>query len=171
MAFLPRKKYNFIAYRSSKVSWSRDCILKIHQLWQSGFSRVYSNCCCSCWFAPEIIKIGQSSHNMYSNITVNFQESTTILNGCTKKSGNLFNAQRIIYLIKLCCTFICVALKSFTEWGNIQRVTTLSTNILPSTAGTSHGLNLVDHMIYALKTNTSQNMGKLLTHPFSTRMS
>ena len=55
-------KQNFIAYRSSKVS---DCIFEIHQLWQSGFSRVYSNCCCSCSF--EIIKIGQSSHNMYSN--------------------------------------------------------------------------------------------------------
>ena len=25
---------------------------KIHQLWQSGFSRVYSNSCCSCWFVP-----------------------------------------------------------------------------------------------------------------------
>ena len=38
-------KQNFIAYHSSKVS---DCIFEIHQLWQSGFSRVYSNCCCSC---------------------------------------------------------------------------------------------------------------------------
>ena len=61
-------------------------IFEIHQLWQSGFSRVYSNSCCSCWFKPEIIKIGQSSHKMYSNIVVNFQESTTILNTCTKKS-------------------------------------------------------------------------------------
>ena len=48
---------------------------------------VYSNSCCSCPFEPEIIKIGQSSHKMYSNNTVNFQESTTILNVCTKKSG------------------------------------------------------------------------------------
>ena len=32
---LPNLKQNFIAYRSSKVS---DCILKIPQLWQSGFS-------------------------------------------------------------------------------------------------------------------------------------
>ena len=30
-------------------------------------SRVYSNCCCSCSFEAEIIKIGQSSHKMYSN--------------------------------------------------------------------------------------------------------
>ena len=31
---------------------------------------------------------------MYSNNIVNFQESTTILNACTKKSGNLLNAPR-----------------------------------------------------------------------------
>ena len=58
----PSLEQNFIAYRSSKVS---DCIFEIHQLWQSGFSRAYSNCCCSCSFEPEIIKIGQSSHKMY----------------------------------------------------------------------------------------------------------
>ena len=49
----PSLKQNFIAYRSSKVS---DCIFEIHHLWQSGFSRVYSNCCCSCSFEPEILK-------------------------------------------------------------------------------------------------------------------
>ena len=49
------------------------------------FSRVRSNSCCSCYFEPEIIKIGQSSHKMNSNNTLNFQESTTILNSCTKK--------------------------------------------------------------------------------------
>ena len=49
----PSLKKNFIAYHSSKVS---DCIFKIHQLWQSGFSRVYFNCCCSCSFEPEIRK-------------------------------------------------------------------------------------------------------------------
>ena len=68
---------------------------KIPQLWQSGFSRVYSNCCCSCWFEPKIIKISQSSHNMYSNNILIFQESTTILNACTKKSGNLLKIPRI----------------------------------------------------------------------------
>ena len=47
-------KHNFIAYRSSKVS---DCILEIHQLWQSGYSRVYSNSCCSGSFEAEIIKM------------------------------------------------------------------------------------------------------------------
>ena len=50
---------------------SPDCIFEIDQLWQSGFSRVYSNCCCSCSFESEIIKIGQSSHKMYSNNIVN----------------------------------------------------------------------------------------------------
>ena len=91
VAFFPSLKPNFIAYRSFKVS---DCIFEIHQLWQWGFSRVYSNCCYSCWFEPEIIKIGQSSHKMYSNNIVNFQESMTILNACTKKSGNLLKAPR-----------------------------------------------------------------------------
>ena len=81
VAFFLSFKHNFIAYRSSSRP---DCIFEIHQLWQSGFRRVYSNCCCSCSFEAEIIKIGQSSHKMYSNTTLNFQESTTILNACTK---------------------------------------------------------------------------------------
>ena len=62
-------KQNFIPYRASKVS---DCIFEIRQLWQSGFSRVYSNCCWSCSFEREIIKIGQSSSKMYSKNIVNF---------------------------------------------------------------------------------------------------
>ena len=94
----PSLKQNFIAYRSSEVSSRSDCIFEIHQLWQSGFSRVYSNSCCSCSFESEIIKIGQLSHKMYSNNIVNFQESMTILNACTKKSGNLLKAP---------CTYLC----------------------------------------------------------------
>ena len=86
---------NFIAYRSSKVSSRPDCIFEIHQLWQLGFSRVYSNSCCSCSFEPEIIKIGWSSDKIYSNNILNFQECTTILNAHTKKSGNLLNAHCI----------------------------------------------------------------------------
>ena len=54
MAFFPILKQTFIAYRSSKMS---DGIFQIHQQRQSGFSRVYSNSCCSCSFEPEIIKI------------------------------------------------------------------------------------------------------------------
>ena len=64
---------------------SPDCISEIHKLWQSGFRRVYSYCCCSCSFEPEIINIGQSSHTMYSNKILNFQESMTVLNTHTKK--------------------------------------------------------------------------------------
>ena len=90
-AFFPSLEQNFIAYRSSS---RLDCIFKIPQLWQSGFSRVYSNCCCSSSFEPEIIKICLSSHNLYSNNIVNSQESTTILKACTKKSGNLLKAPR-----------------------------------------------------------------------------
>ena len=95
VAFFPSLKQNFIAYHSSKVSSCPDCIFEIHQQWQSSFSWVYSNSCCRCSFEPEIIKIGQSSHKMYSNNIMNFQESTTILNACTKKCGNLLNAPGI----------------------------------------------------------------------------
>ena len=93
--FFPSLKQNLIAYRSSKLSSCPDCIFEIQQLWQSGFSRVYSKCYCSCSFEPEIIKIGQLSHKMYSNNILNFQESTTILNTCRKKFGNLLKAPRI----------------------------------------------------------------------------
>ena len=86
VAFFPSLKQNFLAYCSSKVS---DCIFENHQLWQSGSSRVYSNCCCSSWCESEIMKIGQSSHKMYSNNIVNLKESTPILNTCTKKVWNL----------------------------------------------------------------------------------
>ena len=68
--------------------------LKFTSFANQAFSMVYSNCCCSCWFQTEILKIGQSSHKMYSNNIVNFEESTTILNVCTKKSGNLLKAPR-----------------------------------------------------------------------------
>ena len=94
----PSLKQNCIAYRSSSCP---DCIFEIHQLWQSGFSRVYSNCCCRCSFEPEIIKIGQSSHKMYSNSIVNFQECTTILNACTKMSGNLLDKPRNLFKMKV----------------------------------------------------------------------
>ena len=101
---------NFIAYRSSKVFSRPDCIFEIHQLSQSGFSGVYSKCCCSCSFELEIIKIGQSSHNMYSKNILNFQVSTTILNAHTKKVWKLivctsyinhclfFNAKSCFYI-------------------------------------------------------------------------
>ena len=120
----PSLKQNFIAYRSSKVS---DCIFKIHHL-----SRVYSNCCCSCWFEPEIIKIGQSSHKMYSNKILNFQESMKILNVCKKKkSGILLDTSHIyiyiyIYIQENWNTSDCMKMykyekqnKVFGEWFNL----------------------------------------------------
>ena len=94
VAYFPNLKQNFIAYHSSKVSSRPDCIFEIHQLWQSSFSRMYSNSYCRCSFEAEIIKIGQLSHKMYSNNILNFQESTTILNAHTKKSGNLSDGPR-----------------------------------------------------------------------------
>ena len=94
-------KQNFIAYHSSKVSSNPDCIFEIHQLWQSGFSRMYSNPCCSCSFEAEIIKIGQSIHKMYSNNILNFQESTTILNGHMKKVWKLIVCNSYIYISKV----------------------------------------------------------------------
>ena len=76
VAFFPSLKQNFIAYRSSKVSSRPYSIFEIHQLWQSDFSRMYSNSCCSCSIEPQIIQICQSSHKMYSNNILNFQKST-----------------------------------------------------------------------------------------------
>ena len=98
VAFFPSLKPNFIAYRSSKVSSRPDYIFEIHQLRQSGFCRVYSNCCCSCSFEPKIIKVGQSSQKMYSNNIVNFQESTPILNACRKKVWKLIECTTYITL-------------------------------------------------------------------------
>ena len=94
-AFFPGLKQNFIAYHSSKIS---DCIFEIHRQWQSGFSRVYSNGCCSCSFEPETIKIGLSSQKIYSNNILNFfQESTTVLNTCTKKVWKLIGCTVYLY--------------------------------------------------------------------------
>ena len=92
VAFFPSLKQNLIAYHSSKVSSWPDCIFEIYLVWQSGVRRVYSNCCCSCSFEVEIIKIGQSSHKMYSNNIVNFQESMAILNASTKEVWKLIES-------------------------------------------------------------------------------
>ena len=96
--FFPRLKQNFIAYRSFKVS---DCVFEIQQLWQSGFSKVYSNFCCSCSFEAEIIKLGQSSHKLYKNNILNIQESTTILNAQIKKSQETYR----MHLVYKTCYF------------------------------------------------------------------
>ena len=67
----------------------------------AGLCRVYSNSYCSCLFEPEIIKICQLSHKMYSNSIVNFQECTPILNAHTKKVWKLIICTTYI-LAKFC---------------------------------------------------------------------
>ena len=91
-------KQNFIAYRSSKVPSRPDFIFKIHYLWQSGFSRVHSNCCCSCSFESEIIEISQPFHKIYNNNILNFQESTAISNTCTKEVWKHIEGTTHIYI-------------------------------------------------------------------------
>ena len=59
---------------------------------------MYSNCYCSCSLEAEIIKIGPSSHKMYSKKILNFQESTKILNACTKTVWNLIEGNKYIYI-------------------------------------------------------------------------
>ena len=101
--FFPSLKQKFIAYRSFK--WTH-CIFEIYQLCQSGFSKVYSNCCCSCWFQPEIIKLGQSSHKMYCKNILNFKVSTPILNARTKNVWKLIVCPPVCQYLKI--LFVCV---------------------------------------------------------------
>ena len=101
--FCPSLKQNFIAYRSFNVFSCPDYIFENHQLWKSGFSRVYSNSCCRCSFKPEIIKIGHSPHKMYRNNILNVQVSMTILNASTKKSGNLLKAPLKFVIVLFGC--------------------------------------------------------------------
>ena len=96
--FFSSLTHYFLAKHSSKVSSGPDCIFEIHQLWQHGCSRVYSNSYCRCSFEPKIIKISQSSHNLDSNNIVNSQESRTILNACTKKVWELIQGKTYIYI-------------------------------------------------------------------------
>ena len=115
VAFFPSLKHNFIAYRSSKVSSSPDCIFELHQLWQSGFSKVYSNSCCSCSFEAEIIKISQSSHKMYSNNILNFQESMSILNAHTKSLETYW--MHHVYIGKIVGKIGLSNFGNVTSWG------------------------------------------------------
>ena len=62
VAFFLSLKQNFMSYCSSKVSSRPDYIFEIYQLWQSGFSRLYSNSCCRSTFEPEIVKISQQKN-------------------------------------------------------------------------------------------------------------
>ena len=69
------------------------------------------------------MKIGQSCHKMYSNNILNFRESTTNFNACTKHSGKLLNAPRTtkqddnkyisiyIYIYIYVCVCVCVCVR------------------------------------------------------------
>ena len=64
---------------------------------------MYPNFCCGSSFEPEIIKIGRSSHKMYSNNILNFQESTTILkSGNSLKASRNFRTNCVIRFLKSC---------------------------------------------------------------------
>ena len=63
MAFFPSLKQNFITYSKVLIAFLKFTSCDNHALMGGG----YSNCCCSCSFEREIIKICQSSHKMYSN--------------------------------------------------------------------------------------------------------
>ena len=93
VAFFPSSKQNFISYRSSIVFSRPDCIFEIHQLWQSGFCRCIP-------IAAEVVHLNLKSKQLVSHLIrciLNCQESTTILNACTKKSGNLLNDPHILF--------------------------------------------------------------------------
>ena len=61
---------------------------------------MYFNSCCSCSFESKIIKIGQSSHEMYSNNILNVQESSAILNTCTKKGLKLIEGNTYVNIYR-----------------------------------------------------------------------
>ena len=98
----PSLKHNFFAYHSFEVPLCPDCIFEIHQLWQSGFSRVYSNSCCSYSFKAEIINIAQSSHNMYSNNILNFSRVSDNFKCLYKKKSEKLLKAPPIYRLHLC---------------------------------------------------------------------
>ena len=109
----PSLKQNFIAYRSSKLSSRPDCNFEIQQLWQSGFSRVYCNSCCSCSLKLEIINIGQSSHEMCSNNILNFQELTTFSNAHTINVWKLIVCPSYIYIYIYIYIYVYIILRGF----------------------------------------------------------
>ena len=65
---------------------------------------------CNCSFEREIIKIGQSSHKVYSNNILNFQESTKNLNAYRKNSGNVLKAPLMFVSI---CIYIYIYIYMF----------------------------------------------------------
>ena len=62
---------------------------------------MYSNYCCSYSFEPGIIKIGLSSHKMYRNNIVNFQDNSK----CPYEKGlETYRMHLVIHFFKLVTT-------------------------------------------------------------------
>ena len=68
VAFFQSLKQNFIAYRSSKISWRPDCIFEIQQLWQSGFSRFAIRCYKYCILTLIILFDSNAHHELVKSI-------------------------------------------------------------------------------------------------------
>ena len=108
-------KFKTQFYCSSNVSSGLDCIFEIHQLWQSGISRVYSNCCCSWWFEAEIIKIG---YHLIKCIAITywiFKRLRQLFMPIRKKSGNFIVCTSDIFVWRL---LVMVSNNSFI-WNTI----------------------------------------------------
>ena len=88
-----------------------DCIFEIHQLWQSGFSWGYSNSCRRCSFEAEIIKIGQSSHKMYSN-NIDFSRVYDNLKGPYEKCLEIYR-MHLVYMYIYIYVCVCVFRRHF----------------------------------------------------------
>ena len=116
-SLMPLTSWCFIHARCPKSSLKHSIrFCAIFSKFKTGFSRVYSNSYYNCSFEPGIIKIGQSSHKIYSNNMLNFQESTTILNACTKKSRNLLNAPRMFRSWKIQFSLFCINKWCMPKW-------------------------------------------------------
>ena len=119
--FFPSLKQDSVVYRSSKLS---DYIFEIYQaVTTQAFSRVYSNCCCRCSFESEIIKIGQSSHKVYSNNILNSRVYDNFK--CPSKKSLETYCMHLVYIY---VQFICILLKSTNQkWQNIRLLIVLLT--------------------------------------------
>ena len=124
-SLMPLKSWCSIHARCSKSSLKHsiglkqnssrpNCIFEIHQLWQSAFSRMYSDSCCICLFEPEIIKIGQSSHKMYSKNILNISRVYDNFKCLYKKSLETYRMPRI-YIFACVRVCVCVWTQNFSH--------------------------------------------------------
>ena len=170
--FFPSLKHDFIVYCSSKVSSCPDCIFEIHQLWQSGFSIVYSNCCCSCSFEAEIIKLVSHLIRCIAITYWIFKSLQQFWMPVQKKVWKLIEGTtfdpvwthkaEVLNLVHLVC-YLCSF--QITLWSNAQWVNTPFTVVLPTAAGTCQNLNWFGHVTYTAQTSIYQNIAYIWIHP------